>query len=1381
MTELVVSTRSPHSLHLILLPNFICTRISSVLGLALPWTIMGVEDYHVIEQVGEGSFGKVFKGRRKFTGKTVAMKFIDKHGKSEKDIHNLRQEIEILRKLKHENIIQMLDSFETQHQFCVVTEFALGELFELLENEECLPEEQVRAISKQLVRALHYLHSNRIIHRDMKPQNILIGAGSVVKLCDFGFARAMSANTFVLRSIKGTPLYMAPELVREQPYNHTADLWSLGVILYELFVGKPPFYTNSVYQLIRHIVRDPVEYPDNMSQEFKSFLMGLLNKAPQQRLSWPALLEHPFVKGTTVDVEARELHAAMGCETTRQVGTAKNQPSIAPSEKSSQGRDQLRVISDGVAPAGFHEETKSNASKISNSTPSAELPVHTASDASPVLSGSQALDRLERNSRVVKGAKLIGQDKEALRLILAPVKKWCHNSENSCRDKNAAILNQSLRILTNIAAAGAIQPSELDEVILELLSFSTAIVGKKMLDANDYIVKSLMIIRKLTDYSGRDIGSSYFTQWVALLELFLQVCSCSEILTGDVLYESTACISIALSQVVLAIKASINHGLSKDKDTLKQVLDHAKTSGLVDHLCFSLANFGTGFISGSSNLYRAASEACKAIWFLIDALENSYPKGHDSGFPLDSFRSHSLSRLDIGDRDRMPCNAEAEKIIDAITKMFIKSKPIQVAMYYFLHQRAEAVLSATIQLLLRCCLNNAIIPSILCGVPSSLPVMTVVSGGEDNTLVSEIFSILHACTTSNKDLQTGETIPSKCKFGNPNLLVLQSCLLIAAISQSFKSAGRNSAVFILTTSTKKQKSRLSTLAYHFSSDDAMKSSFEPFSASAMLAFASILSLESGASSESSIIGIAMPLIPRTTAICDHLKLKLKNEQEKGTSGVNCKLSHWHGLSDGFVGILDSRLKWGGPLAVQKSCASGIPQLYVDLLSGIIPDCSPQVDSSTGSHVGLSPTGVVWAVSSLGHCLSGGAMTIRQILMHFEHIKLIADLISDTHLKFIRSWTGPGGGRIGTRDIINAVIDLLAFPFVAAQNNTGMPSTTASVSSGFLLNMGSPGGRICKDDAETMKAIEENMGKYIKILVEVGIPTVILHCLDNLDLEDTGRPVAFLAKMASHKPLVHQLIGKGLLSPARVRKLLGNSSPREVILDMLMIISDLSRMDKVYYDCINKANLLLFLKDFLNHEDPNVRAKACSAVGQMCRHGSYFYDQLAAHGIIALLIDRCADPDKRTRKFACFAIGNAAYHSDMLYEELRRSIPQLAILLVSPEDDKTKSNAAGALSNLVRHSTILCQDIVSKGAIQALLKLVPEYCSMALNPTRRDALNQSPLRIVLLALSKMCAHAPCRQFLRSSSSELLPVMSKLRQSFDSAISNYASAICDKVGA
>ena len=124
-----------------------------------------------------------------------------------------------------------------------------------------------------------------------------MGAGCSVKLCDFGFARAMSCNTMVLTSIKGTPLYMAPELVKEQPYNHTADLWSLGVILYELVVGQPPFYTNSIYSLIHHIVKDPVKFPDNISPTFKSFL-----KVSRRRLlgvCWPGRENESNRRGRT--------------------------------------------------------------------------------------------------------------------------------------------------------------------------------------------------------------------------------------------------------------------------------------------------------------------------------------------------------------------------------------------------------------------------------------------------------------------------------------------------------------------------------------------------------------------------------------------------------------------------------------------------------------------------------------------------------------------------------------------------------------------------------------------------------------------------------------------------------------------------------------------------------------------------------------------------------------------------------------------------------------------------------------------------------------------------------------------------------------------------
>ncbi|XP_042535292.1 serine/threonine-protein kinase 36 isoform X1 [Dipodomys spectabilis] len=256
-----------------------------------------MEKYHVLEMIGEGSFGRVYKGRKKYSAQVVALKFIPKLGRSEKELRNLQREIEIMRGLRHPNIVHMLDSFETDKEVVVVTDYAEGELFQILEDDGKLPEEQVQAIAAQLVSALYYLHSHRILHRDMKPQNILLAKDGGIKLCDFGFARAMSTNTMVLTSIKGTPLYMSPELVEERPYDHTADLWSVGCILYELAVGTPPFYTTSIFQLVSLILKDPVRWPSTITPCFKNFLQGLLTKDPRQRLSWPDLLHHPFIAG----------------------------------------------------------------------------------------------------------------------------------------------------------------------------------------------------------------------------------------------------------------------------------------------------------------------------------------------------------------------------------------------------------------------------------------------------------------------------------------------------------------------------------------------------------------------------------------------------------------------------------------------------------------------------------------------------------------------------------------------------------------------------------------------------------------------------------------------------------------------------------------------------------------------------------------------------------------------------------------------------------------------------------------------------------------------------------------------------------------------------
>ncbi|KAA3677009.1 fused [Paragonimus westermani] len=267
---------------------------------------MGLERYTVLECIGEGSFGRVYRGRVKDNGQVqngictdnifqiVAMKFIPKVGKSEKSLRNLKREIGIMQSMHHANIIEMKDTFETEREVVAITDYAEGDLFQIIEDDGQLSEEIVRSIACQLVSALYYLHAHRILHRDMKPQNILLGQEGVVKLCDFGFARVMNLNSMVLTSIKGTPLYMAPE--------------ALGCILYELFVGKPPFYTESIFQLVKMITKMSIQWPPDMNPEFKDFLTRLLQKDVRKRLQWPELLDHPFIAaGIQISPRTRQL------------------------------------------------------------------------------------------------------------------------------------------------------------------------------------------------------------------------------------------------------------------------------------------------------------------------------------------------------------------------------------------------------------------------------------------------------------------------------------------------------------------------------------------------------------------------------------------------------------------------------------------------------------------------------------------------------------------------------------------------------------------------------------------------------------------------------------------------------------------------------------------------------------------------------------------------------------------------------------------------------------------------------------------------------------------------------------------------------------------
>lgn len=198
-----------------------------------------------------------------------------------------------------------------------------------------------------------------------------------------------------------------------------------------------------------------------------------------------------------------------------------------------------------------------------------------------------------------------------------------------------------------------------------------------------------------------------------------QVVNCNGYASGRILSECSSCISAFLSKVVHALKASPGNNVEATatpimaSETLKTMMDHVKTSGLVDHLCLCLAIAGSSLQKGASNFLHAAGEACKALWLLIHILEILLLKQHAYQFPLDASLSNSLLRLDIKENEQgLLVGKTSTEVVNAITGAILNSKPIQVSLDHCIRQRLEPAASASIQVHISQCNFSGKLPFI---------------------------------------------------------------------------------------------------------------------------------------------------------------------------------------------------------------------------------------------------------------------------------------------------------------------------------------------------------------------------------------------------------------------------------------------------------------------------------------------------------------------------------------------------------------------------------------------------------------------------------------------------------------------------------------------
>jgi len=262
-----------------------------------------VEEYYDIKgELGRGGMSIVREGIDKKTQERWAVKDIDKSIVD--DLAVLHREIDIMKKLKHKNVLQLREVFETDDKIQLVTELVSGgELFEKIVEVGSYTEPDAANIVKQVVDGVAYLHKNGVAHRDLKPENLLVGGPNEdeIKIADFGLSKSFGGGPETrLETSCGTPDYVAPEVLRGEVYDHSVDLWSVGVITYILLCGFPPFWGESQGELFDKILSVSFDFPDpewkDVSEEAKDFIKKLLVKDPGERWTAEKTLSHPWIK-----------------------------------------------------------------------------------------------------------------------------------------------------------------------------------------------------------------------------------------------------------------------------------------------------------------------------------------------------------------------------------------------------------------------------------------------------------------------------------------------------------------------------------------------------------------------------------------------------------------------------------------------------------------------------------------------------------------------------------------------------------------------------------------------------------------------------------------------------------------------------------------------------------------------------------------------------------------------------------------------------------------------------------------------------------------------------------------------------------------------------
>lgn len=248
------------------------------------------QDFEFMKIIGKGSFGKVYLAKHKLENQIYAIKVINKQMilKHNEKRHIMSERNVLLQNLRHPFLVGLHYSFQSRDKLYFVLDYANGgEMFYHLSREKQFDENRARFYAAEITSALGYLHGEGVVYRDLKPENILLDSSGHLMLTDFGLCKEGLHDVLDTTStFCGTPEYLAPEVLRKEPYDRCVDWWCLGAVLYEMLFGLPPFFSRDRNEMYDNILHQPLRFRSNASPEARHILEGLLSKEKCGRLGF---------------------------------------------------------------------------------------------------------------------------------------------------------------------------------------------------------------------------------------------------------------------------------------------------------------------------------------------------------------------------------------------------------------------------------------------------------------------------------------------------------------------------------------------------------------------------------------------------------------------------------------------------------------------------------------------------------------------------------------------------------------------------------------------------------------------------------------------------------------------------------------------------------------------------------------------------------------------------------------------------------------------------------------------------------------------------------------------------------------------------------------